>query len=759
MTIANSTNNDDGSKRMKTMTAANAPPPPLRVCIIGGGPAAMFFCHSYNQQKKQRRSSVASSSSSTSSAQERPSRPNESGEDGQSFQELDITCFEMKSTPGGIWRLPPSSSSSSSSNDTNNTNINIIIEEEDQVYDELWTNAPAQNWEFYDYTFDEHFGGGAAPTMYLPRRDVNEYIMQRVLKGHSTFFDEYFVCDTKVESVEEILDDDDMDDDINHDDDVVGTRFSVTVRHVPTNIVTTSTFDRCIWAAGENCIGYIPKSLQEMFPDTTTTTTSSSGPDAVLFTSEVGDVDKEIKEETDPITSIHLLHSAETHRIREHCPGRKVLLIGGELSAEDLALQCLKWGACHVDVTARSYGAVSWTSQWPGNKVDVHLYTEIDSVQGNTVTLKYVDSTWLGYERYVQKDDDDDGYDDIILNDIHLAIACTGYEVNLKMLDVALRPKCGIIPRYSAHPNLLVTNDDVDWSKWKMNTNHNAYKITGDIPAGQERMLRSNYNHPDLFRGVFLKNPHMMYLCEHGSEFPLLSLDIHAWLACSYLTNSVPQPSVDVMKEANMDQFLDQLHYPVIRMMSDEAYAKNVNLRSTEYYGESDDDDSSSAGDESDDVDESDDDDEDEEEDEEKTNVKCGSRDLHLLLKDKTVGLDFSEHVNPYDFDLIEYDLYMMRLTCKVMAEGKYPGKCLGNYEGLNEYGLRLMRHNFIDVRGCLNKAEYVKDVEWRTYRDTDDTITKSIKSLYTGTPARPLNKRWIDIKEGRFASIKNGDA
>jgi hypothetical protein len=94
------------------------------------------------------------------------------------------------------------------------------------------------------------------------------------------------------------------------------------------------------------------------------------------------------------------------------------------------------------------------------------------------------------------------------------------------------------------------------------------------------------------------------------------------------------------------------------------------------------------------------------------------------------------------------------------MAEGKYPGKCLGNYEGLNEYGLRLMRHNFIDVRGYLNKkAEYVKDVEWRTYRDTDDIITKSIKSLYTGTPARPLNKRWIDIKEGRFASIKNDDA
>ena len=324
------------------------------------------------------------------------------------------------------------------------------------------------------------------------------------------------------------------------------------------------------------------------------------------------------------------------------------------------------------------------------------------------------------------------------------------------MLDPALRPECGIIPRNCAHPKLVVTDDDVDWSKWKMNTNHNAYKITGDIPAGQERMLRSNYNHPDLYRGVFLKNPHMMYLCEHGSEFPLLSLDIHAWLACSYLTGTVPQPSVEVMKKANMDQFLDQLHLPVIRMMSDEAYAKIVNLRSTEYYGESDDDESSSSEDETDDEDESSSDDD--KEKEKKSYVKCGSRDLHLLLLDKTVGLDFSTHVNPYDFDIIEYDLYMMRLTCKVMEEGKYPGKCLGNYESLNEYGLRLMRHNFVDFRGCLNKTEYAKDVEWRTFRDAD-TIAKSITSLYTGTPARPLNKRWIDIKEGRLTSVRNDDA
>ena len=85
----------------------------------------------------------------------------------------------------------------------------------------------------------------------------------------------------------------------------------------------------------------------------------------------------------------------------------------------------------------------------------------------------------------------------------------------------------------------------------------------------------------------------------------------------------------------------------------------------------------------------------------------------------------------------------MMRLTCKVVEEGKYPGKCLGNYVSLNEYGLALMRHNFIDVRWCL-KTEYAKDVEWQTFRDTDK-IVDSITSIYTGPSVEVMKKANID--------------
>ena len=108
---------------------------PLHVCIIGGGPAAMFFCHAWNQQKK-----------STATPH-------------QKLQDLDITCFEMKSMPGGIWRAPSN--------------------RRDHVYEELWTNGVAHNYEFQDYTFDEHFKG-RPPTIFLPLRDVNKYLFGRV---------------------------------------------------------------------------------------------------------------------------------------------------------------------------------------------------------------------------------------------------------------------------------------------------------------------------------------------------------------------------------------------------------------------------------------------------------------------------------------------------------------------------------------------------------------------------------------------------
>jgi hypothetical protein len=85
--------------------------------------------------------------------------------------------------------------------------------------------------EFYDYTFDDHFQGEPVP-VYLPRRDINEYLMQRVTRNAPTFFEDYFEFDTEVVKVSEVTD----------GGDAKG-QFSVTVRKVQTGETSTRLFD------------------------------------------------------------------------------------------------------------------------------------------------------------------------------------------------------------------------------------------------------------------------------------------------------------------------------------------------------------------------------------------------------------------------------------------------------------------------------------------------------------------------------------
>ena len=93
------------------------------------------------------------------------------------------------------------------------------------------------------------------------------------------------------------------------------------------------------------------------------------------------------------------------------------------------------------------------------------------------------------------------------------------------------------------------------------------------------------------------------------------------------------------------------------------------------------------------------------------------------------------------------------------MEEGKYPGICLGDYDSLNEHGNRIIKYGDLstETRSRL-KADHAEDSEWRTFRDADEQAT-SVVSLYTGTSARPLSRRWMDINDGRRTTIRNGGA
>jgi len=601
------------------------------------------------------------------------------------LQTQQITCFEMKSTPGGVWRAPDPLASSSNHN---------------QIYNELWTKCVAHTLEFYDYTFDEHFQGEPI-TAFLPRRDINEYLLGRVTKGHPTFFEEYFVFDTQVERVQETTNKDKG-------------SFKVTTRNLVTGEVNTQLFDRCIWAAGQNCEASIPKSLQDVFHGTGRFS-KADVPSTII------DDHKESKEPKPDGADFCLLHSVETKRIQEQCNGRKVLLIGGGFSAEDLALQCVKWGATHVHVATRQDDAeVTWTSQWPGNKVTVHAEKAVESVNTDgEIILTTVEAIWpIGYKKTHRLSDNK-----VVLRGINIVIFCTGYNPNLNMLDLALRPQSDQLPGFTMgdHPSLYI--EDFDWSTWKMTKKNAAYEYTGDIPAGQKRMIYAGSIHPDMCRGVFYENPHMMYLCENGAESPLFSLDVSAWLLCSYLTGYAAMPSVEELKALSMEEFLDKMQRPIFRFQMDEAYFEILTTK-REYWGlstNSDDDDSADM----------DDDEENKDDDEENNDSRS-------------------------DPDVDAYQVYMIQLLCKIMKEGKHPGPSLGTYEKLNKTGRRLKEFmdSAYDMRADI-ETDYPDDWKWRTFRDADEA--ELVFSIHTGTKGRTLRRRWMDAEEGNLTSIRNG--
>jgi Flavin-binding monooxygenase-like len=637
---------------------------PLKLAVIGGGPGAMFFCHSYHKQRQNQETTL----------------------------ELQITCFEKKASPGGVWRASKEQDSSADDATAN--------ADDTRIYDELWTNGASQAIEFYDYTYQDHFGSNVQLPVFFPRKDVHEYIVSRVTKDHPHFFEEFFQLNTEVTRV-------------SYDDD--NGKFTLTLQDARTQQTRCEVFDKCIWAGGENGIKHIPRSLRELFP----TPTAAAAEESPL-----------------------LLHSTETHAIRQHTPGQTILLVGGGYSAEDLALQCLKWGAAKVHISTRcTKSCVTWTTSWPADKVEVYKGVAIRSVEGRTIEFEGVKWQWPdGYvARCEEEDEEEESLEEAAtsddtaqfedekkeadsltapsstfestessdepptLTDVALVIFCTGYKANLDMLDPPLRPTNDCIPQFNMGEmpfDSELLNED-----WRMAKGNPAEPFTGHVPPCQGRMNRVNYNHPDMHRGIFLPNPNMMFICEHGSDAPLLSLDVHAWLLCSYLTGRLPMPSVQELRAANEQQLVHQLGLPFLRYLMDERYCQELDKLGRGFWHPTD----------------------------ESVDDNCAWWKCE-----------------------IHYDKYQLRLLAKIMEEGKYPGASLGDYEKLNDNGKAIYNFgNFSYQARTYREDDEGEDRQWRTFRD-DERVPSLCYSLYSKIKARPLKKKWFDAIGD--VSIRAGD-
>lgn len=499
--------------------------------------------------------------------------------------DVEVVCYEKSSQPGGVWRAGDATTT--------------------DMYDKLWSNGASHCLEFFDYTFDEAFGKPVP--VYLKRQELHNYIIGRVQKNcKDDFFEKYVRFMHSVEHVSF--------------DNAIG-QFRLKVKDLENHVVSTHSYDKCIWACGENGTKIMPEKTVQMFRDggfTGPIMHSSDAADATLFEKSVA--------------------------------GKRILLIGGGYSAEDLALQAIKVGVDRVFVCSRgSYSnEISYTKHWPGDKVE-HLPFQVPFlVINNGTCIQFHEVEWSlnGYKRV--------GGVETKLRNIDTVIFCTGYDVNLSMLDQELKqgfPKHS----YTATETLEVPKD------WKMPEGPlTAY--TGDIPLADKIQYICDAVHPRFYNGVLISNPNMMFLTVYASEYPLLSCDSYAWLFAGYITGRVQMPSVEEMKLRNQKEALSELGMSYSRYLMDENYCKAVEA-------------------------------------------------LDIWPE------EYGERSIPWDECEMEWVQDQMNRMAAIFYEAKYPFQ-IGTREKLNKEGQTLLDFGMLDYynRRDLKPSEDEKD--WRTFRD-----------------------------------------
>ncbi|CAF1057644.1 unnamed protein product [Adineta ricciae] len=226
------------------------------------------------------------------------------------------------------------------------------------MYRYLWSNGPKEVLEYVDYTFEQHFGKPIAS--YPPRAVLYDYIVGRAKAGDIRKFIRFR---TAVRHV-------DFDDETK--------QFSVTVEDLRTHKTTSNlTFDHVIVATGHYTIPNMPEFEGiDRFPG-------------------------------------RVLHSHD-YRGADEFVGKNLLIIGGSYSAEDIAVQCYKYGAGSITI---SYRLFPMGFKWPDSIREVPL---VQRIEGRTIHFR----------------------DGTSVDNIDCIILCTGYRHNHSYMADKLRFRC-----------------------------------------------------------------------------------------------------------------------------------------------------------------------------------------------------------------------------------------------------------------------------------------------------------------------------
>ena len=191
------------------------------------------------------------------------------------------------------------------------------------MYRYLWSNGPKECLEFADYSFDEHFN---KPIPSFPPREVlKDYIIGRAEKSELKKNVKFNTTVTSVSSD--------------------GNGFNVSYKDKVEDKISTERFDNVVVATGHFSVPYIPE-YKGM----------SSFPGRIMHS--------------------HDFRDAEEFR------GKNVVVLGSSYSAEDVALQCNKYGANSVTI---GYRHNPMGFKWPKGMKEVFY---LDRLEGNKAIFK-----------------------------------------------------------------------------------------------------------------------------------------------------------------------------------------------------------------------------------------------------------------------------------------------------------------------------------------------------------------------------------
>lgn len=573
-------------------------------------------------------------------------------------EDATLLAVEAPASPGG--KRMKLDDQESSSKQASTMDVKKATESTPNMYSALWTNGPKELFEFHDYTFLDHFRNVRMPT-YLPRKYVLEYILNRCTKDCPDFFEKYFSFRTSVVNVKYLE---------GNETDCHNNMFRVETRNEITGIEEVRFFDKCIWAGGYNGIPNMPKNLVKKFKKG-----GFQGP---------------------------IVHSSETTNFKEDVENKRVLIIGGALSAEDLALMAIKEGVSRIYCTFRSDDKeMVETTRWPYDKVETYPETTITKVEGNTITLCDVRFDVREQTYRVQKYGEK-----TVLEDIDTVIFCTGYAPNMNMLDESLQEVYDFCDDCDGCEDCTVTVP----ADWRMKSSEALEKIMGKDhkhvkPARKvypQDIFHSVF--PHLYRGsISIKNPNMMYFLLQFSSTPLMEIDIAAWMMVRYITGQRSLPSVEQMKEDNLRINLDCMDNLVYRYKMDYKFSKAVE----EAVGGWDD------------------------LSEEKSNLWWAENDAQGNENFRYLGEIMNEHGYP-----------ISHLSSDGKSVSEYGKHCrkISSFENSREIMFE------IEYEPADAESEQTQRPGWKTFRDAakHDVCV----SYFTGIKSCPLPKPWFELDE-----------